>query len=47
MDGVLGRIRDLHREHSFETIVVEENSIGGESRNRFCFYSLFVTHYGK
>jgi len=29
MDGVLGRIRDLHREHTFETIVVEENSIGG------------------
>lgn len=29
MDGVLGRIRDLHREHNFESIVVEENSIGG------------------
>jgi len=29
MDGVLGRIRDLHREYSFESIIVEENSIGG------------------
>lgn len=29
LDGVLGRIKDLHREHGYETIVVEENSIGG------------------
>jgi len=29
MDGVLGRIRDLHNTHDFSAIVVEENSIGG------------------
>jgi len=26
---VLGRIRDLHQENQYDTIVVEENSIGG------------------
>jgi hypothetical protein len=29
MDGVLGRIKDLHREHGFESVIVEENSMGG------------------
>jgi hypothetical protein len=29
MDGVLGRIKDLHREHGFTDVVVEENSMGG------------------
>lgn len=29
MDGVLGRIKDLHREHGFSDVVVEENSMGG------------------
>jgi hypothetical protein len=29
MDGVLGRIKDLHREYDFTAVIVEENSIGG------------------
>lgn len=29
MDGVLGRIKDLHRTYGFEAAIVEENSIGG------------------
>lgn len=29
MDGVLGRIKDLHATHDYENIVVEENSMGG------------------
>lgn len=29
MDGVLGRIKDLHRQQDYEEIVVEENAMGG------------------
>jgi len=29
MDSVLGRIKDLHRENNYTSIVVEENSMGG------------------
>ncbi len=29
MDGVLGRIKDLHATHGFESVIVEENSMGG------------------
>ncbi len=29
IDGILGRIRELHRENQYESIIVEENAVGG------------------